>query len=696
MAAVGAEGTVSWVVLDAPTDETVTTMSAAKGLTWSGSTLVINPDFAGTYSGTATDGVSVVQWSFYAGPPLGNLAEGQYFPRRVPSFREQMAHNVPDDIDAAGVGGNRDGWAREWRRWFAAINWLSSQHINYPDMGAVQDPSLGTWNLAEARGPTLPAGGTYTLIDVAGSGYLAKLFMTINTSDEQCRYFTRVQIYIDGEASPSVDVSLAELCCALGAAGGFYDSNQYTDKFASSSMAFAKGSSFWSKITAPFSSHLRVVLVNASATVAGILGGWAVYYTGTAYNWGKYGKLRSVTVPATAVVPYGVQTLINVVSATGGAFVGAYMHWIGGDGNYNYLEGRMDVYVDNSGAPTHQWDSTEDYMMSGWYFWAGKQLTAMSGCTYKDNSATVAAYRWHDDDPIPFTSSFRMNWKNGEPGTLPTLTNTTVRATLWYYEAAVAMVPGPTTIKGDPGVQGIPGVNAPGSLIVTYPAVSHSPLVYYPGNRTLNDGSGNGRNLSIVTGAARYKQLIAGGPWGFYFDGTWAAKLTSHHTDMDVVGDITIEWVMRVSSLPAATCYIASYAEPGESLETNHLWSVYLNGTGGVGKYTIGLFMEYAAGTNVTNSESTEWFNDNELVHVAIRRSGTTLTLFLNGAIWQTLTISHVAEIGGTATRHLRLGVNESEALTAMNVIVGGLQVIGSALTDAQVLADARSYLGWL
>lgn len=122
--AIGAEGAVTWRVLDAPTDATVSVMSAAKDMTGSGDTLTILPDYAGSYYGTATDGVTTVEWSFYAGPALGPLSWGQYFPRRIPSFREQLAHNVPDNIDLAEDGGNRDGWAREWRRWFAAINYL--------------------------------------------------------------------------------------------------------------------------------------------------------------------------------------------------------------------------------------------------------------------------------------------------------------------------------------------------------------------------------------------------------------------------------------------------------------------------------------------------------------------------------------------------------------------------------------------
>jgi hypothetical protein len=110
--------TFTWTLVDAPTDETVTLDSAASLSSTTGTTVSLNPDYAGTYCGIVTDGTDTTAWSFYAGPTLAAANDPELFPRRIPSFMEGLAHNVPDSIDP---GGNRKGWSREWRRWFRAI-----------------------------------------------------------------------------------------------------------------------------------------------------------------------------------------------------------------------------------------------------------------------------------------------------------------------------------------------------------------------------------------------------------------------------------------------------------------------------------------------------------------------------------------------------------------------------------------------
>jgi hypothetical protein len=127
---------------------------------------------------------------------------------------------------------------------------------------------------------------------------------------------------------------------------------------------------------------------------------------------------------------------MNVTSVTGGLYVGCYIWWQGGDNNYNYLEGFVSCYLDNlSVTPSFIWDSNEDFFESGFYFWAGKQNTKELGCPFKNDVSAVAAYRFNDNDPIPFNSTFRIDWKNGNPGSIPTLNPTQVVGVLWYYEA---------------------------------------------------------------------------------------------------------------------------------------------------------------------------------------------------------------------------------------------------------------------
>lgn len=120
----GAYGYI-WELLDAPTNAAVTANSAAVLSSSTGSAVTITPDYAGTYYGRVTSGVDVQEWSFYAGPPLSSTAAE--LPRRIPSFMEGLAHNVPDAIDPLG---NRKGWSREWRRWFSVIQAAHNRPIS--------------------------------------------------------------------------------------------------------------------------------------------------------------------------------------------------------------------------------------------------------------------------------------------------------------------------------------------------------------------------------------------------------------------------------------------------------------------------------------------------------------------------------------------------------------------------------------
>jgi hypothetical protein len=145
----GGSGTYRWTLVDAPTSANVQSASAAVLSDSAGTTIMITPDYDGTYSGTVTDDIDTVDWSFYAGAALGNMGSGGYFPRRIPAFREVLGHNAPDAIDSAG---NRKGWSREMRRWFAAINWLAGQVISGVANGLKS--ATTTVNVSAATAPT--------------------------------------------------------------------------------------------------------------------------------------------------------------------------------------------------------------------------------------------------------------------------------------------------------------------------------------------------------------------------------------------------------------------------------------------------------------------------------------------------------------------------------------------------------------
>jgi hypothetical protein len=105
--------------------------------------------------------------------------------------------------------------------------------------------------------------------------------------------------------------------------------------------------------------------------------------------------------------------------------------------------------------------------------------------------------------------------------------------------------------------------------------------------------------------------------------------------------------------------------------------------------------VEYGAGTNASATSVTR-IRLHELMHVTVRRSGLNVTFWLNGVLADSQVLSHAPEVSGP-TQILRLGANDAGVTLAGAVfVVGSLCVIPSALTDAQILEDARGCLGWL
>jgi len=114
-----------WTLIDAPPNATLTASSVSTLSAPTSSTTLITPDYDGTYLlelavdagfGLGARPEDVTRKTFYAGATLNPIID--QLPRRVPSFFEQLEHNVPDALNA---GGNIIGWAREWQRWFKVI-----------------------------------------------------------------------------------------------------------------------------------------------------------------------------------------------------------------------------------------------------------------------------------------------------------------------------------------------------------------------------------------------------------------------------------------------------------------------------------------------------------------------------------------------------------------------------------------------
>lgn len=122
-----------WTILHRPIDIMAGTRSACALTAPTASSTQLTPiDVPGTYrvrctvdsgSGLGATPDDVADMTFYAGPTLATSPDS--LPRRIPAFGETLEHNVPDAIE---IGGNSEGWSREWYRWFALMQRLYEGH----------------------------------------------------------------------------------------------------------------------------------------------------------------------------------------------------------------------------------------------------------------------------------------------------------------------------------------------------------------------------------------------------------------------------------------------------------------------------------------------------------------------------------------------------------------------------------------
>jgi hypothetical protein len=88
-------------------------------------------------------------------------------------------------------------------------------------------------------------------------------------------------------------------------------------------------------------------------------------------------------------------------------------------GNFNYLESCLRAFPNGRKDPLWLSSGTEDYFLGTYYFNAGLYHLPVAGLTHLDSDRAgslfrFSAYRFHEEDPIPFQTGFRLVWRNGE------------------------------------------------------------------------------------------------------------------------------------------------------------------------------------------------------------------------------------------------------------------------------------------
>ena len=272
-------------------------------------------------------------------------------------------------------------------------------------------------------------GQTLTLLDHRGAGILRRWWLTIAPrNDVALQRQLIVRAYWDDETEPSVEVPLSDFFGV-----GFGEWRDFIS--APVNMTSGGNNSYWPM---PFQRRARITVENRSAKVVD-----RFYYNvdieavdrldeATLYFHAQFRRATTVRgVPVTILDARGrghyVGTLLSMQPRFGRSL------W--------YLEGNERVFIDDdSTVPRVLGTGTEDYFSSGWYFDTGPYSAPYHGVTIKDTvSGRISAYRWHIEDPIPFTRRLTFTIEHGGTNDSPDTDYTSVA--FWYQSHPHASFP---------------------------------------------------------------------------------------------------------------------------------------------------------------------------------------------------------------------------------------------------------------
>ena len=271
-------------------------------------------------------------------------------------------------------------------------------------------------------------GETLTLLDHRGAGTVRRWWITIaprNNVAIQRQLIVRA--WWDDEETPSVEVPVSDFFGM-----GFGEWRDYISL--PLNMTSGGYNCYWAM---PFRKRARITVENRSNVPI-----TNFYYNvdietaerlpdDTLYFHAQF--RRTATAPGKPV---------TILDATGrGHYVGTQMSMQPRSGGMlGYLEGNERVFVDGGSAPRVLGTGTEDYLSSGWYFDTGAYSAPYHGAPLVDTkSGRISAYRWHIEDPIPFTRSLLFTIEHG--GTNETEGVDYATVAFWYQTHPHAAFP---------------------------------------------------------------------------------------------------------------------------------------------------------------------------------------------------------------------------------------------------------------
>eukprot|EP01102_Stenamoeba_stenopodia_P004782 TRINITY_DN15143_c0_g1_i1.p1 TRINITY_DN15143_c0_g1~~TRINITY_DN15143_c0_g1_i1.p1 ORF type:complete len:367 (-),score=99.63 TRINITY_DN15143_c0_g1_i1:74-1096(-) len=248
-----------------------------------------------------------------------------------------------------------------------------------------------------------------------GGGVVTELWMTGGWDGFNQ---TIVRIYIDGETTPSIEYQLY-----LAHGIGFGDDSTWQGSDITGKTAHGGG--LYNTYRIPFGASIKITaalayeadntfwfIVRGLENMPVIIGDLVLP---------SDARLKLYKNEAVTLQPLEYTTLASVNSSAGALF----MVTIEAESlDLNFLEACFRAYIDGASQPQFLSSGTEDFFLSAFYFNGGLFTTSQSGLTHFDvpsgGEQKISMYKFFQRDPVLFTDSFQLVWRNWEDGACPT------------------------------------------------------------------------------------------------------------------------------------------------------------------------------------------------------------------------------------------------------------------------------------
>jgi hypothetical protein len=241
-------------------------------------------------------------------------------------------------------------------------------------------------------------GETIVLADLEGPGVISHIWLTVAGNEYGWPRLLRLRVYYDGSSVPSVDAPVGDFFAV-----GHGLERPVNSLVIRNSSSGRSRNSYWPM---PFHKSIRITLTNE-----GTRRFYNVYYH---VDWQKHTSLPANTAYFHAryrqALPPRNGDWYDFLRVKGqGFYVGTVLSVVQVEAGW-FGEGDDLFYVDGAPKPVIMGTGTEDYFNDAWSFRIGEGPYA--GVPVADGTETGArmgAYRWHLNDPIPFTKSLRAS-----------------------------------------------------------------------------------------------------------------------------------------------------------------------------------------------------------------------------------------------------------------------------------------------